>query len=1034
MMKTNPKTNPLKAAITSACLLPLLSSIALAQSTWDGAPDGGGSSADANWSTGDNWLGDTAPTATGDYLIFDGTTGLINTNDIPVTALGDGAGDPVAITFNAGAGAFNLGGATSVTMGDANGGIIIQNDSPNDQEISFPIQLPGGNKTRTLNTTGGGRLVLSGDITGANDFFNLQNAGTYAFTGNNTGAGKGQYNSNGNIARMVLQIDTTGQTLQLGSSTALFDPSVAFGDQRSVRVRQTLNLEALTDLTGANAVNNSFFLDSNSDRTLWIIGSNDIEIGGVCAAFNGTHQVRAQDDAGASLIIGGHGLMLANGNIAKNVQTVNDPENDITISGPIHDTFDANGILTQTDLGYGGLTDSQLRKEGTGLMTISADNSTTFNGTLRIGNGTVKLGHPNALGGSGATPFRIADVDTLTADVTDTSDTITGDFGDAVVAIGDNVAGTGIDPGTVISAYVDEVSPTADTITLSAPATATNAGVSLAITRDIGHGTTGIEAGAFLDLNGQTTAEVLRDVSGTIINSNTSTTAELTSEMVQLGNPTFGGAGDIIVDNIRRTTTQERRITKNGAGTLTLGGDVSNNRYGLTVDEGNVILAKTSGEAVNRYALIINDAASTVTLTLSDEQITDAEDQTHQLNAGTLDLNGFSETIGQLTGTAGIVTNTGGSTSTFTLANSNADVVFDGTLTGDLNLIKSGSSSQTLNGDSSYTGYTQINAGTLKVGHVNALGTSIIGGANASFTGTLDVNGFAIANAIEDKIINGGTITNTGVAVDLSSMGDFGASATRSFNVDGTGDITFGQVIFGNYSIVKNGANTLTLSGVNTYNGSTTVNAGTLALNGTSLSDSSSLIIDGGDVAVTGTETVSTLFFGAVQQNAGDYTVADNAAITSGTITVLNGPAPADPYDAWAAANGLTGGDEAATADPDGDGENLYEYFFWDSDPNTAEVFGSELTAVPGSSFAFKHDRPLDLTGVTVTYQWTTDLTAGWTDDGASDGTYTVTFATGTTGAPANGNATDYQSVEVTPSVTGGTPTQVFVRVSVTKP
>src|SRR5262245_26368312 len=49
-----------------------------AQLTWSG---GGG---DANWSTGANWAG-TAP-ATGDALIFAGSTQLVNTNDLVLSS------------------------------------------------------------------------------------------------------------------------------------------------------------------------------------------------------------------------------------------------------------------------------------------------------------------------------------------------------------------------------------------------------------------------------------------------------------------------------------------------------------------------------------------------------------------------------------------------------------------------------------------------------------------------------------------------------------------------------------------------------------------------------------------------------------------------------------------------------------------------------------------------------------------------------------------------------------------------------------
>src|SRR5688572_28652556 len=68
--------------------------------TWDGAPDGGGTSANANWSTGSNWVGDAGPSATGDNLIFAGTTNLTTVNDVVTTLSASGT----ALTFGATAG------------------------------------------------------------------------------------------------------------------------------------------------------------------------------------------------------------------------------------------------------------------------------------------------------------------------------------------------------------------------------------------------------------------------------------------------------------------------------------------------------------------------------------------------------------------------------------------------------------------------------------------------------------------------------------------------------------------------------------------------------------------------------------------------------------------------------------------------------------------------------------------------------------------------------------------------------------------
>src|SRR5438067_4020223 len=80
--------------------------------TWDG---GGGN---GNWSTAANWNPDGAPSATGNVLVFSGTTNLSTTND-SITAL-DTTFTNTAITFASGAGSFNLSGNT-FTIGSGGG-------------------------------------------------------------------------------------------------------------------------------------------------------------------------------------------------------------------------------------------------------------------------------------------------------------------------------------------------------------------------------------------------------------------------------------------------------------------------------------------------------------------------------------------------------------------------------------------------------------------------------------------------------------------------------------------------------------------------------------------------------------------------------------------------------------------------------------------------------------------------------------------------------------------------------------------------
>ena len=95
------------------------------------------------------------------------------------------------------------------------------------------------------------------------------------------------------------------------------------------------------------------------------------------------------------------------------------------------------------------------------------------------------------------------------------------------------------------------------------------------------------------------------------------------------------------------------------------------------------------------------------------------------IQAGTafarLDLNGFNDTIGGLTGTGSPlnqVTDLGSAASSLTLGAGNATATFGGVIGGDtapnsLSLVKTGSGTQTLTGANNYTGSTTVNGGDL---------------------------------------------------------------------------------------------------------------------------------------------------------------------------------------------------------------------------------------------------------------------------------------------------------------------------------
>ena len=140
-----------------------------------------------------------------------------------------------------------------------------------------------------------------------------------------------------------------------------------------------------------------------------------------------------------------------------------------------------------------------------------------------------------------------------------------------------------------------------------------------------------------------------------------------------------------------------------------------------------------------------------------------------------------------------------------------SDLTISSSINGTPNLNKSGTGTLTLSGANTYTGATNINAGTLAIGANNTLS-----GTNTAVTvasgATLSLNNYT------DSV---GSIAGAG-SISLGS-----GAITAGANNTST---TFSGIVSGSGSLTKSGTGTLTLSGVNTYTGGTNINAGTLAL------------------------------------------------------------------------------------------------------------------------------------------------------------------------------------------------------------
>jgi autotransporter-associated beta strand protein len=203
------------------------------------------------------------------------------------------------------------------------------------------------------------------------------------------------------------------------------------------------------------------------------------------------------------------------------------------------------------------------------------------------------------------------------------------------------------------------------------------------------------------------------------------------------------------------------------------------------------------------------------------------------------------------------------------------DVAFSSnTVIGNSGNVVLNSGSLVLNGANIYTGSTTINGGTLAVEGSAQLYANLNWG-NATITvnsgGTLQANRWDGNGSLGqlnynqgNLVINGGTIRYTG---NTNSTGDgagfvigangatleSAAPAGQVWNINASGNPYYGiasnggtltlagsgnglvtKVIPGSGSLVKSGSGTWILAASNTYSGSTTVNGGTLELNGAS--------------------------------------------------------------------------------------------------------------------------------------------------------------------------------------------------------
>ncbi|ECI3716947.1 fibronectin-binding autotransporter adhesin ShdA [Salmonella enterica subsp. enterica] len=220
------------------------------------------------------------------------------------------------------------------------------------------------------------------------------------------------------------------------------------------------------------------------------------------------------------------------------------------------------------------------------------------------------------------------------------------------------------------------------------------------------------------------------------------------------------------------------KLTKQGDGTLILSN--TGNDYGDTEIDGGILAAK--------------DAAS-----LGTGDVTIAESATLALSQGTLDNN----------------------------------------VTGEGQIVKSGSDELIVTGDNTYSGGTTISGGTLTADHADSLGSGDIDNSGVLKVGegelenTLFGSGSLVKTGTGELALSGDNSYSGGTTITGGTLTADHADSLGSGDIDNSGVLKVGEgelenTLSGTGSLVKTGTGELTLNGDNDYSGGTTITGGTL--------------------------------------------------------------------------------------------------------------------------------------------------------------------------------------------------------------
>ncbi|QDU33444.1 Extracellular serine protease precursor [Poriferisphaera corsica] len=844
---------------------------------WD---DEGG---DMAWSTATNWGGDTAP-GTIDTAVFNADNSYVINVDTDSTVRSvkyEGGLATIAVNINAG-----------TTLNTAS----IVNESSNRKTIT------GTNNTALLQANG----ILGLTVSGAVDY------------------------SGG-------QIDTNGRALTVSSGGSFRVSGDAFQGAQGI-IKQgdgTLHLYDANSYAGDTDLNGGMIIAGNNGS----LGTGDIDFNSNSAVLqmgNGVQITNVMDIASVSTInLDGY----RPNNVASHISA--EMTSDLLLNG--NKTFnvsDAYSHITLSGVIDNDLTRRELIKTGAGDLILAGNN--IFDADTILQAGTLTLAHNNALGQETNELHVTGSAALSTVDALTVANNFIIDGGSNVNVVIENQSApgnpatttefTGVITGAGSLTKGQLVFRNGNGRLILSGQNTYSGGTTLAegileLTNDSAIGTgalTFYKEDAVLELHDGVVISnqlnwnpVNRVTINSFGNSELTSNIQLNSEKsIEIQQNVIKLSGDISEDQFARI------IAKDGDGTLVLSG---NNSYSGGTQLNRGILVVQNNNALGSGTFVFQPGTNPATLNPYYAELNVADGinigNDFEIEAGVDTINLNSDGTGTLSGDTQL---TGGDKTMNIVSN---NIVLSGVISEEAGnaraIIKDGAGNLILQGDSTYTGGTTLDNGTLTLQHNNAIGTgaltinsntaNLILGNNITIDNDLNIDAVNTVNVLSegtstlssDVTFNGDKLINVGVNKVVLS-GDIDEDAPgRTLTKSGAGDLeTSGSsIVVSNTNILAgkmiNSSSSAEYGVTQILGGATLVNEGDLMVRnlsgagGLEIKDSSTTTIDSSSDAtfsgiISGDDgRIDFIGDGVAKQTiTGNNTYSGYTALNSGAVVV----------------------------------------------------------------------------------------------------------------------------------------------------